>query len=273
MNYRHVYHAGNFADIFKHLILVMVLEYLQNKEKGLFALDAFGGCGLYDLQSTEAQKTHEYDNGVQAFMDIGFANQDLSNFQNILKPYWNMNLYPGSPLLIADKLRPQDRLSANELHPDDLQKLKETLSKTKNTKVLHMDAYESIRASIPPVERRGFVLIDPPFERKDEFQVLGQQLEEWVRRWATGCYIVWYPIKANSPTHEMFDAAQELDVKNIWVSEFLIKPRNTRDSFNGCGVMIINTPFQIPERVEALAASLCSALQGLEITSQWLKQD
>ena len=135
-----------------------------------------------------------------------------------------------------------------------------------------MDAYESIRANIPPAERRGLVLIDPPFERKDEFQMLGRQMEEWVRRWATGCYLIWYPIKIDSPLHDMFEAAQDLPVKNIWVSEFLIHPRNTRDSFNGCGVMILNAPYSIPDRVESLAPALCAALQGYEITSQWLKE-
>lgn len=274
MNYRHVYHAGNFADIFKHLILSMTLGYLQNKDKGLFVLDAFAGCGLYALTSEQAQKTQEYSDGVGAFMDISFQNPDLADFQSILKPYWEQNTYPGSPLLIADKLRPQDRLIANELHPEDLMTLKETLRGFENVKTLHLDAYESIRANIPPAERRGLVLIDPPFERKDEFQMLGRQIEEWVRRWSTGCYMIWYPIKAGTASHEMFDAAENLEgIKRIWISEFLIHPRNTRDSFNGCGVMMLNTPFQIPERVEALAPSLCSALQGLEITTQWLRED
>lgn len=274
MNYRHIYHAGNFADIFKHLILSMTLDYLQNKEKGAFVLDAFAGCGLYALNSEQAQKTQEYSEGVGAFMNIGFSNPDLAAFQAILKPYWNDNTYPGSPLLIADKLRDQDRLLANELHPDDLQVLKATLKGFKNVRTLHMDAYESIRGNIPPAERRGLVLIDPPFERKDEFQVLARQMEEWIKRWATGCYMIWYPIKAESSMHEIFDAAMELEnAHRIWVSEFLLHPRNRRDSFNGCGVMMINTPYSIPERAEALSSSLCSALQGYSIESQWLKEE
>ncbi len=274
MNYRHIYHAGNFADIFKHLILTMTLSYLQNKEKGLFALDAFAGCGLYDLNSVQSQKTQEYAEGVETFMKAGFLNEDLAAFQLTLKSFWKENQYPGSPLLIAESLRPQDRLVANELHPEDLQVLTSTLRGFKNVKTLHMDAYESIRAHIPPAERRGLVLIDPPFERKDEFQVLGKQMEEWLKRWATGCYMIWYPIKAESSMHEMFDAALELEnAHRVFVSEFLIHPRNTRNSFNGCGVMIINTPFQIPERIQSLSASLCTALHGHSIESQWLKED
>ncbi|PZP56607.1 MAG: 23S rRNA (adenine(2030)-N(6))-methyltransferase RlmJ [Micavibrio aeruginosavorus] len=274
MNYRHIYHAGNFADIFKHLILNMTLGYLQNKEKGLFALDAFAGCGLYALNSEQAQKTREYSEGAGAFMNIDFSNPDLAGFQAILKPYWEQSTYPGSPLLIADKLRDQDRLLANELHPEDLQTLKKTLYGFKNVKTLHIDAYDSIRGAIPPVEKRGVILIDPPFERKDEFQTLARQMPEWMKRWATGCYMIWYPIKAESSMHEIFDAALGLEnAHRIWISEFLMHPRNRRDSFNGCGVMMINTPFQIPERVDALSASLCTALHGHEISSQWLKED
>lgn len=273
MNYRHIYHAGNFADIFKHLILMMALGYLQNKEKGLFALDAFAGIGLYDLTSIEAQKTNEYIQGVQAFMDTEFSNPDLSNFQNILRPFWQQKSYPGSPLLIAEALRPQDRLYANELHPLDVVTLKDNLRGLKNTQILNIDAYESIRANVPPPERRGLVLVDPPFEKKDEFEIIGRQLQEWIKRWPTGCYMIWYPVKAGAALHNMFDAAQDLDVKNIFVTEILLHPRNKPDSFNGCGVMIINTPYQIPERIESLSGPLNQALKGHSITAEWLKQD
>ena len=273
MNYRHIYHAGNFADVFKHLILTMVIDYMQNKEKGFFILDAFAGCGLYDLKSQKAERTLEYQSGIANFMDMNFDNLDLQKFQSLIAPYWKLNLYPGSPLLIAEKLRPQDRLFANELHPDDFQELRQTLKGFANTKALHLDAYESIRANAPPAERRGLILIDPPFERKDEFEVLADQMHEWARKWATGCYMIWYPIKAGSNSHVMFEAAQELTVNRIWVSEFLLHPRNTPNSFNGCGVLILNTPFQIPERVEALSSILCLAMGGIEITSHYLRAD
>jgi len=270
MNYRHIYHAGNFADIFKHLILTMALGYLQNKDKGLFALDAFAGCGLYDLSSSQAQKTSEFQTGVAAFMEIGFANPDLTFFQNLLRPYWEKNRYPGSPRLIADMLRPQDRLIANELHPDDLASLKEALLLDAGAKTNAMDAYENIRSHIPPPERRGLVLVDPPFERKDEFEIIERQIGEWMKRWPSGCYMIWYPIKAASNQHLIFDAVQELNTPKTWVGEFLIHPRNTRDSFNGCGVVIINTPYQLPEKVKALSDALRSGLGAVEIISQYL---
>ncbi len=270
MNYRHIYHAGNFADVFKHLVLTMVIGYLQNKDKGLFALDAFGGCGLYDLKSDMAQRTMEYEAGVGNFMNADFPNDDLKNFQDVLRPYYKADLYPGSPTLLADRLRPQDRLTANELHPEDYQTLRQNLSRYQNVKATRMDAYENIRAHIPPAERRGLVLIDPPFERKDEFEMLGEQLGEWAKRWPTGCYMIWYPIKANSNTPALFDAAVDLNLSRVWTSEFLMHRRGTPDSFNGSGLMIVNTPFQIPERIETLAPLLCDALGGLEITSNWL---
>ena len=270
MNYRHIYHAGNFADIFKHLLLKMTLGYLQNKDKPLFALDAFGGLGLYDLNATAAQRTLEYAEGVESFMASSFSNPDLIDFQNVLKPYWELKTYPGSPLLIAEMMRDQDRGFANELHSEDIETLRVNLKNFKNLKALHLDAYDAIRGHIPPTEKRGLILVDPPFERKDEFMVLAREMEEWQKRFATGCYMIWYPIKANSASHEIFEAAKQLEFNRVWVAEFLKFPRNKPDSFNGCGVMILNTPFQIPERVEALSEELRQSLHGLEIVSQWL---
>lgn len=272
MNYRHIYHAGNFADIFKHLLLTMTLGYLQNKDKPLFALDAFGGLGLYDLNADAAQRTLEYAEGVENFMASVFSNPDLQDFQRVLRPYWEDRTYPGSPLLIAQSLRPQDRGFANELHPEDFATLKSNLRGFKTFKSLHLDAYDAIRGALPPPEKRGLILVDPPFEKKDEFEILARQIEEWQKRFATGCYMIWYPIKAHSATHELFEAAKQLGFSRVWVGEFLKFPRNKPDSFNGCGVMILNTPFQIPERVEALAEELRQSLNGVEIVSQWLTE-
>ena len=270
MNYRHIYHAGNFADIFKHLLLTMTLSLLQQKEKGMFALDAFGGCGLYDLTSSQSQKTDEFRGGIGAFMDIAFTNPDLNNFQNLLRPYWEKNRYPGSPRLIGDMLRPQDRMIANELHLEDHASLKDAMLLDMNARVTKIDAYESVRANIPPGERRGLVLVDPPFERKDEFDVLARQMAEWMRKWPTGCYMIWYPIKAASNQHLIFDAVAELNTPKTFVSEFLLNPRNTRDSFNGCGVVIINTPFQLAERIHSLTKELRAGLGAVEMTSEYL---
>ena len=262
MNYRHFYHAGNFADVFKHLVMVLALDHLQQKDKGLFCLDAFAGCGLYDLTRDEAKRTLEYENGISRIMEAPSLNPDLQRYQTLISPYWARQTYPGSPLLLAERLRPQDRLIANELHPDDHESLELSLGRFSNVRIPRMDAYESIRANIPPPERRGLILIDPPFEKKNEFELLVRQMGEWKKRWPTGCYIIWYPIKAHLPISEFHDIAREYSFNRTWVADFLLHDRNQPDTFNGSGLMIFNTPFQLPEKIEALSSELCTLLRG-----------
>jgi 23S rRNA (adenine2030-N6)-methyltransferase len=262
MNYRHIYHAGNFADVFKHIVLLLTLEHLQQKDKGFFVLDAFAGLGSYDFGKEAAQKTREYEGGIAKIMESSCQNPDLLRYQNVVREDWKKGRYPGSPLIAARMLRPQDHLVANELHPDDAPVLKSVLSSFENARVSTLDAYESIRANIPPTERRGLILIDPPFEKKDEFQILVRQMKEWKKRWETGCFIIWYPIKAHLPVNELHEAAKDLELHRTWVAEYLLKGRNTPDSFNGCGLLIFNTPFQLPEKVGALAPELTSCLGG-----------
>lgn len=253
MNYRHIYHAGNFADIFKHLILSLSLDYLQNKDKGFFILDAFAGTGLYDLQADQAQRTQEYSGGIGSFMDIGFSDVELAKFQAYLKPYWQQNLYPGSPQIAADKIRSQDRLLTNELHPDDVKTLRQTMSSYANAKILHMDAYESIRGNIPPPERRGLVLIDPPFERKDEFEFLIRQMEEWHKRWATGTYMIWYPIKESLPTYDFEAEIFAGPFENISIVEcHLPDEEDPGTKLTGCGMAILNTPYTLIDNIKRL---------------------
>lgn len=262
MNYRHIYHAGNFADVHKHLLLLMVMDYLQRKDKGLFVLDAFAGIGLYDLNSFEAKKTKEFEDGIARVMAQDAINDDIRFFQEKIKTYWNLKTYAGSPLLIADMLRPQDRLVANELHPDDVVSLRKILRDSQHCTVTEIDAYQSIRGSIPPAERRGIILIDPPFEKPDEFEMLKNQMDEWKTRWATGCFILWYPIKADTRNTitRLHMAAQELNMHRTWVSEIYRDKTKKAEGLIGAGMMIFNTPFGIPERMENVSTELLSLL-------------
>ena len=262
MNYRHFYHAGNFADVFKHLVMVMTVDHLAQKDKGMLLLDAFAGCGLYDLNRDEAQRTGEYEDGIERIMAVTSINPDLRRYQELVSPYWQRLNYPGSPLLLADLKREQDRLIANELHPEDHETLKLALGRFKGVRINQMDAYECVRASIPPLERRGMILIDPPFEKKNEFEIIMRQMNEWKKRWPTGVYLLWYPIKAHLPVDEMYNAAYELGINRTWAAEFLINERDQPDTFNGCGLLMFNTPFQLPERLEILSKELCSRMKG-----------
>lgn len=262
MNYRHIYHAGNFADVFKHVLMIIALQYLQQKDKGLLALDAFAGLGLYPLHSEKAQKTREYEAGIERFMQAALTQPDLLLYKESIAEYYGQQHYPGSPLLLAHMLRPQDRLVANELHPDDYEILKSTMATHDRVRVTQRDAYESLRAELPPTERRGLILIDPPFERKDEFEVLARQMMQWHKRFSTGCYMIWYPIKSSLPVADYYAALKDGPFQAITVFEHHIKKPANPDGLTGCGIVVFNTPYGMVERFNALSAEFETALDA-----------
>jgi 23S rRNA (adenine2030-N6)-methyltransferase len=270
MNYRHIYHAGNFADVLKHIVLVLCLDYLQRKDGGLCLLDAHGGAGAYALDSEEAAKTGEWERGIGRLMACEGPPPDLQLYLDAVRPDLGAQRYPGSPLIMARALRPQDRLIAAELHEPTCEALHAVLKPFKSARVLHMDAYECVRANIPPKERRGLVLIDPPFELKDEFQTLIRQMREWYKRWATGVFVLWYPIKAHLPVAELKDAARALGMRRTWAAEALVLPRESQESLNGCGLIVFNAPYTVPERVEATLPYLKQALGLHGTAAEWL---
>jgi 23S rRNA (adenine2030-N6)-methyltransferase len=269
VNYRHAYHAGNFADVLKHIVLTLCLDYLQRKEGPLCIIDTHGGAGLYDLTSPEAYKTGEWEKGIGRLKDIGNVPDDLKLYLDLVREDLGRAMYPGSPLLISRRLRPQDRLIVSELHEETFDALRRVLSLSANVQAMQMDAYMCARAHIPPKERRGLVLIDPPFEKKDEFEQLSRQMKEWKKRWPTGVYLVWYPIKAHLPVSALKDAARDLSLPRTWFVEALIFPRNQAETLNGCGVLVFNAPYTVPERVEALLPYLKDAMSLHETASGW----
>jgi 23S rRNA (adenine2030-N6)-methyltransferase len=273
VNYRHIYHAGNFADVVKHIVLALALDYLQRKEGGLCVIDAHAGAGLYDLGSEEAEKTGEWERGVGCLMDAVDAPADLELYLGLIRDDLRAGRYPGSPLLAARLLRPQDRLIANELHGPAFEALGAALAPFANARATSMDAYEALRANLPPKERRGLVLIDPPFEQKNEFETLMSQMRQWKKRWATGVFLLWYPIKAHLPVAALREAAQSLGLPRTWAVEALIRPREQANTLNGCGVIVFNAPYSIPERVEALFPYLGRAMSLHEISAAWLLHD
>jgi 23S rRNA (adenine2030-N6)-methyltransferase len=273
LNYRHIYHAGNFADVLKHIVLVLCLDYLQKKEGGLCIIDAHGGAGLYSLDSEEAAKTGEWRSGIGCLSGRQNVPPDLALYLDRVTEDLDRQRYPGSPLLAARVLRPQDRLIASELYPPAFEALQQVLTPYGNARATLMDGYECIRANIPPKERRGLVLIDPPFERKDEFQRLTRQMREWKKRWATGLYILWYPIKPHLPVAELKEAAQSLALPRTWCTEILIRPRDDAETLNGCGLIVFNAPYTVPDRVETLLPFLKEAMTMHGFASQMLLRD
>lgn len=255
----------------KHLALVLVIEHLKKKDAPFCVIDAHGGIGLYDLQSVQAGKTLEWQAGIGRFADImQTAPEDFALYANTINSYLQDNHYPGSPMISMRGIRGQDRLIANELHPEDFEELSYNLRPYKNTFVSHLDAYESIRANIPPEEKRGVVLIDPPFEKTDEFQVLIRQMEQWKRRFATGIFMIWYPIKAHLAVDDLKEAAAKLGMPRTWCFETLAHPRDQEGTFNGSGLIIMNAPYMVPERLTALFPLLKERMGLYSIEQSWL---
>src|ERR1700730_3178620 len=269
MNYRHAYHAGNFADVVKHIVLVLCLDYLQKKDGPLCIIDAHGGAGLYDLGSEAAAKTGEWERGIGRLIERDRVTGDRKLYFDLIGGDLSEGRYPGSPLLISRLLRPQDRLIAAELHGETFETLRSVLSPYNNARTMQMDAYECIRAHVPPKERRGLILVDSPFEQKDEFEALARQMQAWKKRWATGVYLLWYPIKAHLPVGSLKAAARDLSLPRTWWVETLISPRNQAETLNGCGLIVFNAPYSVPERIETLLAFLKDAMNLHETASGW----
>src|ERR1700742_3004296 len=209
MNYRHAFHAGNFADVIKHIVLVRILLYLQEKQAAFRVIDTHGGAGLYDLESDEAQRGGEWLTGIARIMQARFSADALP----LIKPYLDvvrafnpsneLKAYPGSPLIARALLRPQDRMTACELEPSARKSLIDALRRDEQARVVDLDGWLALPAFVPPNERRGLVLIDPPFEVPHEFERLADRFTAAFRKWPTGIYMLWCPAKNRRATHDL----------------------------------------------------------------------
>jgi 23S rRNA (adenine2030-N6)-methyltransferase len=196
MNYRHSYHAGNFADVVKHLAEVAVITHLAKKDAPFAVIDSHAGRGLYDLDAEEAHKTGEAETGIGKLRCL--SGPPLLDRYLALVSESGATAYPGSPLIAAKMLRPQDRLAAIEKHPEEAAGLRQVLAPWRKARVEEGDGYARLLALLPPPERRGLVLIDPPFEAPDEFETAARVVREAYRKFATGIYLIWYPIKSDA---------------------------------------------------------------------------
>jgi 23S rRNA (adenine2030-N6)-methyltransferase len=258
MNYRHAYHAGNHADVFKHAALCLLLLALRRKPKPFAVLDTHAGPGLYDLASEEAAKTGEWREGIGRLFgrDLTVAAPYLDLVAR-LNPE-GLKRYPGSPEIVRAFLRDGDRLTVCELHPIDEAELKRNFRRDKRVAVHHRDGYEAIGGLLPPTARRGLVLIDPPFERTDEFERLADALNVGLKKWPTGMFLAWYPIKPRNAG----DALRKRYARNnppTLTQEFLVR-RPDGLALAGSGLVIVNPPWQFEATLAALMKELAAAL-------------
>ena len=263
MNYRHAYHAGNFADVLKHTVLSLLLAHLRGKPTPFCVVDCHAGTGCYDLSAAEAGKTGEFRDGIARLLDADPRPAGLDDYLAVLKRLNAdgpaLRFYPGSPLIAREMLRPNDRLLLSELHPEDAKALKRLFAGDHQVVVHREDAYAALKALLPPAERRGLVLIDPPFEAPDEFRRLLRGLGPALRRWPTGIYVIWYPIKDRRAV-DPFLAELALLERPALIAELYRFPPDNAERLNGCGLAILNPPWRLDPTLETLLPDLARAL-------------
>jgi 23S rRNA (adenine2030-N6)-methyltransferase len=270
MNYRHAYHAGNFADVFKHVVLTRVLAYLAQKPAALRFIDTHAGEGIYDLAGEAAEKTAEWRGGIGRLLSGDMpvpANVEalLAPYLALVAPQVAQNIYPGSPALAAALLRKQDRMIFCDAHPAAAAALTSHLGRDKRAKIIEIDGFMGLGAFVPPVERRGLVLIDPPFESRDEFDHILAGLETALRKWPTGTYMVWFPIKdRNAVTffyRQLGDLIAQTGVaKDTLCLELWIDAIDRDGALSGNGLALINPPYVLEAEARLILPYLAQAL-------------
>jgi 23S rRNA (adenine2030-N6)-methyltransferase len=267
MNYRHAFHAGNFADVVKHVVLTRILVYLHEKPAAFRVIDTHAGAGLYDLTSEEARRGGEWLTGIARVIQARFSENALP----LLKPYLDivrafnppgeLAAYPGSPLIARALLRPQDRLTACEVADGARKDLIDALRRDPQAKVVDLDGWVALPAFVPPNERRGVVLIDPPFEAKDEFERLADRFEAAFAKWPTGIYVLWYPGKSRRAADELADHVAAIadttrPAGKCMRLEFSVAPQTTGAPLASTGLLIVNPPYKLQGELKAILPEL-----------------
>jgi 23S rRNA (adenine2030-N6)-methyltransferase len=280
MNYDHAFHAGNFADVVKHAVLARVIVHLKSKATPFRVIDTHAGAGMFALDGPQASRTGEWRDGIGRLRDATLATEADA----LLAPYLSavaalnpdrraeagggpggghasgwLTRYPGSPALVRAWLRPDDRLVACELHPDAAAALADHIGADRRVRVVAIDGYTALNAYVPPKERRGLVLVDPPFEQPGEFDRLAGGLSRAHRKWPTGTYLLWYPIKDPRETGAFADALARLGIPRILRAEVAIAPYDAL-RLNGTGLIVVNPPWTLERELGVLLPALAAVL-------------
>lgn len=271
LSYRHAFHAGNHADVLKHAVLVLVIEYLKQKEKPFWYIDTHAGAGVYALDTSEAKKNAEFKMGLERVL----ARRD--ELPELLQPYLAVidvlratqpRSYPGSPLFAAHLLREQDRLRLFELHPQDHELLKNNFAKDRRVSIAQSDGFAGLKALLPPPPRRAVVLIDPPYELKEDYSHAVRALQDAMQRFSNGIYIVWYPLLSRPESQRLPERLVELAVPSLRVELKIENPKGEFGMF-GSGLFIVNPPWLLHDQLKVLMPEL-QKLLGREGQAEFL---
>jgi 23S rRNA (adenine2030-N6)-methyltransferase len=267
MNYRHAFHAGGFADVIKHIVLVRILTHLQDKPAAFRVIDSHAGAGRYDLAGDEARRGGEWRTGIARIMQARFSETVLP----LVKPYLDivrafnppreLTAYPGSPLIARALLRPQDRMVACEVEPKARKQLIDALRRDTQARVVDLDGWVALPAFVPPKERRGLVLIDPAFEQKDEFERLADGFARTFAKWPTGSYLLWYPVKGRRATdglaREVAAVVAKASVPGKCLRlEFSVAPQTAGGALTSSGLLIVNPPWKLADELKTILPEL-----------------
>jgi 23S rRNA (adenine2030-N6)-methyltransferase len=263
MNYRHAFHAGNFADVFKHIVLTLLLKSLHRKDTPFCYLDTHAGAGRYDLTSEAAQKTGEYRDGIQRLWDINPSPEQADYLAAVRASNADgaLHYYPGSPAIARYFLRPQDRMVLLELQKDEFSLLQARFAGDRQVVIQQQDGYSGLKAYLPPSEKRGLVLIDPPYESDREYEQIAAGLKVAHDRWSSGIYALWYPVKARPPIDRFHRTLAATGIRKMLLAEFAPSPEDSGFRLNGCGLVVVNPPWKLEDTLHRILPQLLDLLR------------
>lgn len=263
LSYRHSFHAGNHADVVKHIVQSLILASLQHKDKPFVYHDTHSGVGRYDLTHEWSEKTGEYKQGIARLWQQADVPEDIQSYLasiTALNQGDELRYYPGSPRVARAHLRPQDRMVLTELHPSDYPLLEQEFHRDRQVAIFKEDGFTRLKASLPPKERRGLVLIDPPYELAKEYRDVINAIAQSYKRWATGIYAIWYPVVNRCDIEDMIEGLQGLGIRKILQIELGVSPDTNERGMTASGMIVINPPWKLESQMETILPFLKQAI-------------
>ncbi|SFN75278.1 23S rRNA (adenine(2030)-N(6))-methyltransferase RlmJ [Xenorhabdus japonica] len=276
LSYRHSFHAGNHADVLKHTVQSLIIESMKEKEKPFLYLDTHSGAGRFQLSGEHAERTGEYLEGIARIWQRDDIPEELVTYINAVKalnPSSSLRYYPGSPLIARHLLREYDELNLSELHPSDFPLLRTEFSRDKRTRVLRENGFQQLKSKLPPRSRRGFVLIDPSYELKSDYQNVVRGIQEGYKRFATGTYALWYPVVLRQQIKRLVKELEATGIRKILQIELGVRPDSDQRGMTASGMIVINPPWKLEQQMKAILPWLHQVLvpKGTGHTSvEWI---
>ena len=269
LSYRHGFHAGNFADVHKHAALVLLLQALNRKENPYCYIETHAGAGFYDLRGEFASTKREYEDGIGRLWQRDDLPVTVASYLQAVRaanasrgmPGHVLRFYPGSPWIARQYLRSQDRMVLMELHGSETPELAHQFERTRRAQIEERDGYAGLKAHVPPIERRGLVLIDPAYERRNEFDLARAALADGWQRWSSGIFALWYPILTRPPIEQFHRTIAKSGIQKVLVSELVVRSTTVSNRLNGSGLIVVNPPWKFDESLRETLTGLAPVLQ------------